>query len=177
MAASGNDSDVTHTYGPADLDCATAISEEADEVEIEEARTLDKAHVRNKLRLGEYSLSDGSKESTRNQELWKNFQLVVKADGQRTDYVCCKNCKDILKHHSQKSGTTHLKKHIEGGKCKKRDKDHSTQSSMTAFLSTNTIHNKQAKQIARKSVMNLCVADVKPFSMLEVVVCVHLVRL
>lgn len=168
MAASSNDADVkqTHPHDPADPDSTTAIREEANAVE-EEAEALNKAHVRNKMKLGEYSLTENSKESTRNQVLWNNFQLVVKADGQRTDYVCCKNCKDLLKHHSQKSGTTHLKKHIEGGKCKKRDKYLSTQSSIKAFLPTNGSQNKLAKQIARKSVMNLCIADVKPFSMVE----------
>ena len=108
MATSGNDTDVTQTHplDPADLDSTTAIREEANAVE-EEAEALDLANI----------LTDNSKESTRNQSLWNNFQSVVKADGQRTDYVCCKNCKDLLKHHSQKSGTTHLEKHIEGGKC------------------------------------------------------------
>lgn len=127
-----------------------------------------KSEVQQKLRLGEYCLAENQKDATRNKQLWINFQLVVKKDGDKTEYVFCKNCKDVLKHHPQKSGTTHLRKHLEGGKCKKGDKLNATQTAMTSFLTaTANSQIKHAKAIARKSAMDWCVMDVKPFSMMK----------
>jgi hypothetical protein len=127
-----------------------------------------KSEVQQKLRLGEYCLAENQKDGTRNKKLWINFQLVVKKNGDKTEYVCCKNCKDILKHHPQKSGTTHLTKHLEGGKCKKGDTLNATQTAMTSFLTpTANSQLKHAKAVARKSAMDWCVMDVKPFSVTE----------
>lgn len=77
---------------------------------------------------------DDAKQAIRNQKLWNNFQLVVKKGGESTEYVCCKKCRDVFKQSNQKSGTLHLKNHMEGGKCTKIDKQRNIQTPMTAFL-------------------------------------------
>jgi len=88
----------------------------------------------------------------------------VKNGGDSTEYVCCKKCRDVFKQDNQKSGTSHLKNHIVGQKCAKADKQPGNiQTSMTAFLPTSG-QQRHAKAIARRSVMNFCGMDVKPFS-------------
>ena len=127
------------------------------------SRFITKTEVRQLLQTGELKLVDNVKDGIRNQKLWNNFQLVVKNDGESTEYVCCKKCRDVFKHNNQKSGTSHLKNHMDGGKCTKVDKQQNIQTSMTAFLATSG-HQKHAKAIARRSLLNFCVMDIKPFS-------------
>ena len=74
-----------------------------------------------------------------------------------------KKCRDVFKQSNQKSGTSHLKNHMEGGKCTKIDKQRNIQTPMTAFFATPGQH-KHAKAIARRSLLNFCVMDIKPFN-------------
>jgi len=139
------------------------------------ARSIDLTHltkveVQSKLKSGEFVLVDKSKDGrARNEQLWRKFQSIVnKKDSKSTEFVCCCDCQEVFKHHSQKSGTTHLKTHLQSGcKVNKSAKHVShTQTAITGFITNNT-RQKHARSVARKRAVEMCAKDVRPFSILE----------
>jgi len=140
---------------------------DVEQISDEIRQNMSKNEVLNKIQTGELMLVDKSKDSrSRNRELWSKFSTVVRQkDGENTNYVSCNKCKEVFKHHNQKSGTTHLKTHSEA--CK-GNTPKSGQTSMRAFVKPTTSgQEKHAKAIARKRAVEMCARDVKPFTLLE----------
>lgn len=151
----------------------SSVADSADDAGLHNFSNLTKTQAEKKLKSGEFKLVEKSAD-VRNKELWRKFRIVVtenEGKTESTNFVCCVDCNELFKHHSQKSGTTHLKNHMQGETCNKiksAKKGSPTQTSLKGFLvpSVSTQH-KRARTVARKHVLEMCARDVKPFTLVE----------
>ena len=129
--------------------------------------------MKRRLASGDYGVIEDRESKRLKSDVWNHFDKVHDENGERIDFVQCKNCKAVLSYSSRKTGTSTLARHTT--RCEGSDESGlplpgPDQPSVATFFTARPKVmplTQKVKQNVTKKCVYFCCKDIRPFNIVN----------